>query len=627
MNTTTTLKKLSEQLQIDYYQLEKYIKYLNKEVIIIDKIKCINSDDVELITKFVNTYSRTEITYIMLHDIKPFFNGILMLNLRKKYNLNDKQFITKIENIPLDYKYVYSDDECKRFDEFMNENEKLNRAELRDLKYIKEGWIPLRDVIKEFSEKYDFCKNTAKSMLKKWNIEIYKPSHQLSFLSKENKNKFEECLKSYRTSDERKVAFQTETCMKKYGVENPSQSDSARKKISIKSTENANERLEKTRNTNLELYGVENPFQLSFLIDSNKQKYNNAIKEIHKLNGIMTKELAQMFNKDVTTIVKIMDKLKITQIYDNFYYYINDCDFNKMMDYFNENKYQSKSHSEKEIVDFIKSICDYEVIENSKKIISPMELDIYIPSKKVAIEYDGLYWHSDKYKNKNYHLNKTIACEEKGIDLIHVFEDDWLERKEICKSIISSRLGIYKEKYMARKCNLIEISKEKAESFFNKNHIQGFTRGTKYFALINNNVILQAIIMTEKGWHDGNVELTRMVTKLNTQVVGGFSKLVNYAYNYFNHKPITSYINRSLFNGKGYINSGFEIIKKNPPSYWWVNHDKRIHKSHFRRNKIQTKYKNGELHYWNENETEFQNMEKNGYYKIYDCGTVKVVYK
>ncbi|MBR4316364.1 MAG: hypothetical protein IKP65_05310 [Alphaproteobacteria bacterium] len=72
-------------------------------------------------------------------------------------------------------------------------------------------------------------------------------------------------------------------------------------------------------------------------------------------------------------------------------------------------------------MDFIKSIYPYDIIENDKTMIKPYELDIYIPEKQVAIEFDGIYWHNEENKPKNYHLMKTELCEEKGIHLIHIF--------------------------------------------------------------------------------------------------------------------------------------------------------------------------------------------------------------
>ena len=583
-----SLKKLSEQTKIDFYQLEKYIKYMGFDVTEENKIKSVNLDYVDTIKTFLKKYSTNEISYMISHNIPYTFEGTLLLNLRKKYNLNEKQFKSKCANADLEFKYVYNDEECKKFDDFMNQ--KLNKAELRDLKYIKDGWIPLRDVIKEFSEKYDLCENTANSILDYLKIEIYKPLRQLSFISEEQKKQFEDFLKQFNSTNERKLYLQEQTCMEKYGVKNPSHAEQSKYKIS----------------------------------ESSKKKIKFAISK----NLITVKELAKLFEKDKHTIIDVIQLLniKITTFETDNHYYISKNDISMLDDYFSKTEMSGTSYSEKEIVDFIKSICDYEIIENSRQIISPKELDIYIPSKNLAIEFDGVHWHDENHIDKNYHLNKTKVCNEKGIDLIHVFEDDWLERKEIVKSMIASRLGIYQQKIFARKCEIKNIIKNEAEKFFNANHLQGFTNCNDYVALIYNDEVVQCVAIREKGWHDGNVELTRMVTKLNTQVIGGFSKLINFVYDKYK-SPITSYIYRAWFNGKGYNESGFEVIKKNPPSYSYVMNGKRIHKSHFRKDKIKKMYEKGLLKFYDETKTEHENMINNHIYRIYDCGTIKVVYK
>ena len=583
-----SLKKLSEQTKIDFYQLEKYIKYIGFDVTEKNKIKSVNFDYVDTIKTFLEKYSTNEISYMISHNIPYNFEGMLLLNLRKKYNLNEKQFKSKCVNADLEFKYVYDDEECRKFDDFMNQ--KLNKAELRDLKYIKDGWIPLRDVIKEFGEKYDLCENTASSILDYLKIEIYKPLHQLSFISEEQKKQFENFLKQFNSTNERKLYLQEQTCMEKYGVKNPSHAEQSKYKIS----------------------------------ESSKKK----IKFATSKNLITAKELAKLFEKDKHTIIDVIQLLniKITTFETDNHYYISKNDISMLDDYFSKTEMSGTSYSEKEIVDFIKSICDYEIIENSRQIISPKELDIYIPSKNLAIEFDGVHWHDENHIDKNYHFNKTRLCNEKGIDLIHVFEDDWLERKDIVKSMIASRLGIYLQKIFARKCEIKNITKNEAELFFNENHLQGFTNCNDYIALIYNNEIVQCVAIREKGWHDGNVELTRMVTKLNTQVIGGFSKLMKFVYDKYK-SPITSYIYRAWFNGKGYNKSGFEVIKENPPSYSYVMNGKRIHKSHFRKDKIKKMYEKGELNFYDENKTEHENMLNNHIYRIYDCGTIKVVYK
>lgn len=631
-----SLKKLSEQTKIDFYQLEKYIKYMGFDVTEENKIKSVNLDIVDTIETFLKKYSTNEISYMISHNIPYNFEGTLLLNLRKKYNLNEKQFKSKCVNADLEFKYVYNDEECKKFDDFMNQ--KLNKAELRDLKYIKEGWIPLRDVIKEFGEKYDLCENTASSILDYLKIEIYKPLRQLSFISEEQKKQFEDFLKQFNSSNERKLYLQEQTCIKKYGVKNPSQSDFAKEKIFIKSTENATERLEKAKKTNLEKYGVENPFQLwnfydywNSLSDEEKEIRNSKISEskqkykFENEDKLYLAELGDIFDKDDSGISRAINKLNIYHS-DDEHVYIMKSDLSKLLEYYKLTENSIISYSEKELVNFIHSIYNGEIIENPRNIISPSELDIYIPNKNLAIEFDGIYWHNELYKDLNYHLNKTKKCSEKGIDLIHVFEDDWKYKKEIVKSMIASRLGIYQQKVFARKCEIKNITKNEAELFFNENHLQGFTNCNDYIALIYNNEVVQCVAIQEKGWHDGNVELTRMVTKLNTQVVGGFSKLMKFVYDKYK-SPITSYIYRAWFNGKGYNKSGFKVIKENPPSYSYVMNGKRIHKSHFRKDKIKKMYEKGLLKFYDETKTEHENMMNNHIYRIYDCGTIKVVYK
>ena len=182
-----SVKKLSEKYKIDFYQFISYLEFLNIPIEIENNIKTISNENIALIDKFVSTYTTNQIAYIKSHNVQPFFNGTLLLDLRKKYNLNEKQFKSKCVNADLEFKYVYSNEECEKFDKYINK--KLNKAELREEKYIKEGWIPLRNIFNELSEKYDFSDGTAMKILEYLKIEIYKPSHQFAFINEEQKEK------------------------------------------------------------------------------------------------------------------------------------------------------------------------------------------------------------------------------------------------------------------------------------------------------------------------------------------------------------------------------------------------------------------------------------------------------
>ena len=384
-------------------------------------------------------------------------------------------------------------------------------------------------------------------------------------------------------------------------------------------------RKEFTKKNNLEKYGVEHPFQLQEIKDkANKSRIEKLMK--NKSNLYSASELSKIFDKDRTTVTLAIKSLNLNYIMIKNNLCVDEYSFEKLKEYFSTTEMSGTSYEENEVFDFVKSVYKDKIIKNCKRIISPKELDIYIPNKKLAIEFNGLRWHNELGKDKNYHLNKTKLCKEKGIDLIHIFEDDWIYKKDICKSIISSRLGIYKRKIFARKCEFKEITRKDAKKFLNKNHIQGYCRSNKFYALIYENEIVQMISITLKGFHDGNTELTRMATKLNYQVVGGFSKLIKDFCKINNCHKIVSYIDKSLFNGKGYFNVGFKIVKENSPNYYFVVKDKRIHKSNFRKNKLKKMYENGIIKYFDENDTEKNICFKNKIYRIYNCGTTKVIY-
>ena len=211
----TSVKKLSEKYKIDFYQFISYLEFLNIPIEIKNNIKTISNENIALIDKFISTYTTNQIRYIKLHNIKNFYEGTLLLDLLKKYSMKEKYFRDNCNLMNIEFKYVYSDEECEKVDNFVNKTSNMNRAELRDLKYINEGWIPLRYVFDEFKNKYDFCDNTAMKILEYLKIEIYKPSHQFAFINKEQKEKFEDFLKKFDSSLDRRLFLQKLTCMKK----------------------------------------------------------------------------------------------------------------------------------------------------------------------------------------------------------------------------------------------------------------------------------------------------------------------------------------------------------------------------------------------------------------------------
>lgn len=284
------------------------------------------------------------------------------------------------------------------------------------------------------------------------------------------------------------------------------------------------------------------------------------------------------------------------------------------------------SQPELEIGEFIRGL-GVEYLEGDREVIKPQELDIYIPDRRLAIEYNGLYYHSEKFVDSRYHLDKTEKCLAKGIDLIQIFEDEWAceNKREIVKSIIASRLGKYKRKLYARNTVKVEISAKEAKSFLEANHLQGFAASKKYYGLkTKNGELVSVMLLTEprkgitvsKNTYD--LELVRFASLLNTQVVGGFSKLLTFA----GSKSVVTYCDRRVFNAMGYEAVGFERLRNNPPEYYYTL-TKRDRQS---RLGFQKKHLAGKLPKYDPDKTERENMRDNGYLRVYGCGTTTLVY-
>ncbi|MBR4316776.1 MAG: hypothetical protein IKP65_07450 [Alphaproteobacteria bacterium] len=283
------------------------------------------------------------------------------------------------------------------------------------------------------------------------------------------------------------------------------------------------------------------------------------------------------------------------------------------------------SYFEKEILEFIKSIYDGEVISNDRSFIAPYELDIYIPEKKIAIEFDGLFWHNEKSgKDKNYHLNKTELCEKKDVQLIHIFEDEWLEKKDIIKSIIKSKLGIYDKRIYARRCIIKEIDNKTKDAFLESNHLQGKDNSKIKFGLYYENELVSIMTFGKPRFNKHyDYELIRFASKLGYQVIGGCSKLLKHFIKLYTGKSIISYADRRFSNGKVYEAIGFKLINKTKPGYWWEKEKRKYSRYQCQKHKLKKILGND----FKSDLSESENMMFNGFVKIYDCGELVYIKK
>lgn len=286
-------------------------------------------------------------------------------------------------------------------------------------------------------------------------------------------------------------------------------------------------------------------------------------------------------------------------------------------------KFHKLSKPEKEITEFIKSF-NLE-IKSDRKILSGLEIDIYIPSLKIGFEFNGCLWHSEKYgKDKNYHLNKTLKCKEKGINLIQIFEDEMVLHKDIVLSKLSHllKLDINKEKIYGRLVKIQEINNKIAKTFLNKNHIQGFASSTIYLGAFYHEKLIG--VMSFKKEKNNNWELNRFATDYNYNCCGIGGKLLKKFEILYQPKQIKSFADRRWTLNETdnlYIKLGFKLDKTIPPDYKYIknNQMKRIHKFNLRKQSLVKKYN------INPNLTESEMTQQLGYFKIWDCGLWRYV--
>jgi len=288
------------------------------------------------------------------------------------------------------------------------------------------------------------------------------------------------------------------------------------------------------------------------------------------------------------------------------------------------NRFNLKQDS---VFNFIKNDLDISnVILNDRQVLGSKELDIFLPDFNLAIEFNGLYWHSEVYLEKNYHQNKSRDCLSKNINLLHIWEDDWDKKEEICKSIIRNKLNKIDNRIFARKCEIREISNIEGKNFLEENHIQGYIRSKLSIGLFYQNELVSLMTFGDfrvslgQRKEFGSYEMLRFCNKINTNVVGGASKLFNYFIKKYNPIKIVSYSDNSRYNGNLYSNLGFNFIHNSPPNYYYIINGVRKNRYGFTKHKLVSKG-------YDKNKTEHQIMLDNKYYRIYDCGSKKWEYK
>lgn len=428
----------------------------------------------------------------------------------------------------------------------------------------------------------------------------------------------------------------------KYGVENAFQSEEVKNKIKqtmlekhgVENISQSDYFKDKYKATMLDKYGVENGFQSKEIKNKIRQtslkKYGatSAMKNKH----ISTKSRTQYVENYSSLLTKRLQNNNIEML-DTYMgsridgvneYYTFKCTIcgTEFQDYLNGHIPQcptcfpkkEKSKGEVEIADFLIAH-GVEVQMNDRTLINPFEIDIVCPKEKIGIEFNGIYWHS--LKDKNYHLSKTIKMEKKGYRLLHIFEDEWVLKQEIVKSILKNYFNIKITTIYARKCKIKLVSNDAAKVFFNETHLQGYIASQYHIGLYFEDELMCCMSLSKSRFTAKyDWEVMRFSTKLNCRVLGGFSKLFAY-FETIEKGIVVSYADRRYFTGKSYESANFKFSHTTKPSYFYVkNKMKRYNRYNFQKHKLKDKLKSFDV-----NKTEKENMFENGYNQLYDCGT------
>ena len=476
----------------------------------------------------------------------------------------------------------------------------------------------------------------------KWNAKLFLYKNNLKEVPKckycNSETKFVNITKGYRIYCSTKCLSndvciknkRKETCIVKYGSNNPMENieianklkDNLLNKYGVDNISKLQETKDKVKNSNLIKFGYEYNSQRPEIkkILSQRIINNKSIINIHKENRVeYIKEKIKNYNFDFineqSSLYTFFCKKCETEfnIHKNM---INDRIRNSNTVCTNCNPINSSiSDTQNNILDIIKESYHNDIIKNCRTVINE-EIDIYLPELKLGFEFNGIYWHSEKYRNRYYHLNKTKQCIDNGVRLIHIWEDDWISKNSIIRSQINNWIGVSNNRIYARKCEVKEIKETKiCRKFLDDNHIQGNVNSVIKIGLYyENNLVSIMTFDHSEGRKKMNINewnLSRFCNLLNTNVIGGASKLLNFFIKTYKPIRVISYADMDWSIGDLYNKLGFIAVHDTLPDYKYIINNKRIHKSRFRKSKLDT------------NKTETMYMKSNNIEKIWDCGKRK----
>jgi len=270
-----------------------------------------------------------------------------------------------------------------------------------------------------------------------------------------------------------------------------------------------------------------------------------------------------------------------------------------------------------EIICFLKN--NVENIFIDTKVINNITFDLWIPDKKIGINFYELdAFREQRGYDRNFFVNNVLTCKENGIQLLCVFEDEWVFKPEIVKSVLLSKLGIFKKRYFARKCQIQLIDSGLKNTFLNKYHLQGKDNSSHIIGLTVGMKLLSLMTFGKRtigGKKSVGFEMLRFCGLPNIQVIGGASKALKFFLRHYDIPKIKTFSDIRYSDGSFYEKIGFKFSHISNPNYWYIINNKRVHRVAYQKHKLAKKLEN-----FDPQKTEYENVLNSGIDRVWDSG-------
>lgn len=497
-----------------------------------------------------------------------------------------------------------------------NKNLQKDSCDSKDCK--KKKRLEVNAILKlnpDYQKKYE---KTKQSNLEKYGCESYFQTQKF----KDQRKKV--LIEKYGTTslllNEDILNKHKATCLERYGVDNYSKTDEFYDKVIATNLDRYGEKsamlneevLQKRKKTSLEKYGKENYTQTEQYIENRKKLWLEVYGVEH------TSQLPETIEKMKKTCLERYGVTNYAKTDEFKEKYVKIClaKYGVPNPLLKKNQIYGKNQAE--LQEWLNSFGFN--FQSDYTILSPKEIDLFDEKIGIAIEYCGLFWHTELSPTprlKTYHYDKYMNCLNQNVRLITIFEDEWLKNKEKCQNRLKSILKIEQNKIFARKCEIKELSKKEFNDLCEKYHMQGSNNlGFVFYGLVYQGEIVAGISLGRHHRNKDIVTLDRLCFKENLNVVGGSSKLFSACINYAKHnnvREIISWSDNRWSQGNVYKQLGFSLDKELGPDYSYIN----LKKPYYRLSKQSQKKSNTNCP---EDKTEYEWAIENGLARLWDCG-------